>query len=258
MNIATIQLAQIQFFLLVFLRITSIMMIVPVFDSRHIPVLFKLGLSFAVSILLFPALDFDYFPGFPGLLPFALGVAGEIMLGVIIGLAVKLLFSGIQLAGQIAGIQMGFGMSRVMDPNMGIQVSNIGQIFNLVALLMFLSINAHHFFLRAIADSFSMVPPLGFQFGNALIEYLITLAGNMFIIAVKTGAPIMAALLLTSVAFGLVARTVPQMHIMIVAMPMKIAVGLLFLGITLPYLSSYFIQIFNNLGRDIYILLHAM
>ena len=234
------------------------MMIVPVFESRNIPVIFKLGLSFAVSIILFPVIEFDSFPVFTGLLPFALGVAGEIMLGVIIGLSVKLLFSGIQLAGQITGIQMGFGMSRVLDPNMGTQVSNIGQILNLVALLMFLSINAHHFFLRAIADSFHMVPPLGFQFGNSLIEQLITLTGNMFIIAIKAGAPIMVALLLTSVAFGLVARTVPQMHIMIVAMPLKIAVGLLFLGITLPYLTSYFIQIFNNMGRDIYILLNAM
>ncbi|WP_027352945.1 flagellar biosynthetic protein FliR [Desulfosarcina sp. BuS5] len=258
MNIINIPLSQIQFFLLIFLRITSIMMVVPVFENRNIPVIFKVGLSFAVSIILFPLIKFDSFPVFTGLLPFALGVAGEIMLGVIIGLSVKLLFSGIQLAGQIAGIQMGLGISRVLDPNMGTQVSNIGQIFNLVALLMFLSINAHHFFLRAIADSFNMVPPLSFQFGNSLIEYLIILTGNMFIIAVKAGAPIMVALLLTSVAFGLVARTVPQMNIMIVAMPLKIAVGLLFLGITLPYLTSYFIQIFNNMGRDIYILLNAM
>jgi len=258
MNIINIPLAQIQFFLLIFLRVTSMMMIIPVFESRNIPVIFKIGLSFAVSLILFPVLEFDSFPVFTGLLPFALGVAGEIMIGVIIGLSVKLLFSGIQLAGQIAGIQMGFGMSRVLDPGMGTQVSSIGQILNLVALLIFLSINAHHFFLRAIADSFTIVPPLNFHFGNSLFQYLMILAGNMFVIAIKAGAPVMAALLLTSVAFGLVARTVPQMHIMIVAMPLKIAVGLFFLGITLPYLTSYFIQIFNNMGRDIYILLNAM
>nr|MBL0716786.1 flagellar biosynthetic protein FliR [Desulfobacterales bacterium] len=198
MNIINIPLSQIQFFLFVFLRVTSIMMIVPVFDSRNVPVLFKIGLSFAVSIILFPVLEFDSFPVFTGLLQFFLGVAGEIMLGVIIGLSVKLLFSGIQLAGQIVGIQMGFGMSHVLDPNMGIQVSNIGQILNLVALLIFLSINAHYFFLRAIADSFTIVPPLDFQFGNSLIQYLITLSGNMFVIAIKAGAPVMAALLLTS------------------------------------------------------------
>ncbi|MCD6185834.1 MAG: flagellar biosynthetic protein FliR, partial [Deltaproteobacteria bacterium] len=71
------------------------MMIMPVFESRNIPVLFKLGLSFTISIILFPVLEFDSFPVFTGLLPFALGVAGEIMLGVIIGLSVKLIFSGV-------------------------------------------------------------------------------------------------------------------------------------------------------------------
>lgn len=258
MNLITIQLPQIQFFLFILLRVTSIIMIIPILGSRNIPVIFKIGLACAISIILFPILQFDTFPIFTGLIPFIIGAAGEIMIGVIIGFSVKLLFAGIQMAGQITGIQMGLGMSRVLDPNMGVQVSDIAQINNFLALLIFLSINAHHFFLYAIADSFTIVPPMSFQFSHSLMKCLNIMTGKMFIIAVKVGAPLMAALLLTSVAFGLVARTVPQMHIMIVAMPMKIAIGLLFLGIILPYLASYFIQIFNAMGRDIYLLLNLM
>ena len=80
----------------------------------------------------------------------------------------------------------------------------------------------------------------------------------MFIISLKIGAPIMATMLITSVALGLIARTVPQMHIFIVAMPLKILIGLLMLSLTVPYLSSFLHQVFRGLGKDIIFLLKAM
>jgi flagellar biosynthetic protein FliR len=90
------------------------------------------------------------------------------------------------------------------------------------------------------------------------MEQLVRLGGNMFIIAIKIGAPIMAVMLLTSVAFGLIARTVPQMHIFIVAIPVKILIGLLFLGFSLPIFSVFLRQIFDGLGSDIIFLLRTM
>ena len=99
----------------------------------------------------------------------------------------------------------------------------------MLALLVFLSINAHYWFIRALTQSYQLVPPFYVHFDRSLMEYLMELAGNMFVIAIQVGAPIIAALLVTSVAFGLVARTVPQMNVFIVAMPLKIGVGLIFL-----------------------------
>ena len=84
------------------------------------------------------------------------------------------------------------------------------------------------------------------------------MAGNMFVIAIQVGAPVIAAMLLTSVAFGLIARTVPQMNVFIVAMPLKIGVGLIFLGFGLPYFSAFLIKIFNGLGQNIILMLKAM
>ena len=83
------------------------------------------------------------------------------------------------------------------------------------------------------------------------------MAGNMYVIAIKVGAPVIAALLLTSIAFGLIARTVPQMNIMFVAMPLKILVGLLFIGFSLPYLAAFIRTVFSNLGNTIFILMKA-
>ena len=258
MTIFNISLPQLQIFFLIFLRVGAIMMFIPVFDSRNIPVLFKAGLAFSVSILLFPILKLDNIPFITSAIPFGIGVIGEIMMGAVIGLSVRLIFAGIQLAGQLSGFQMGLAIANVMDPVTSAQVSIIAQLNNLMAMLIFLTINAHHMFLRALAESFRLIPPFDVQFSNSLIEHLISLSGNMFIIAIKVGAPVIVALLLTNVAFGLIARTVPQMNIFLVAMPIQIVVGLLFLAFALPYLLLFFRQIFNESGRDILLLLRAM
>jgi flagellar biosynthetic protein FliR len=134
----------------------------------------------------------------------------------------------------------------------------VAQLKNLIAMLIFLAINAHHWFLRSLVESFRLVPPFGFHYSASLMEYLMQLGGNMFLIAIKVGAPVMVALLLTSVALGLVARTVPQMNIFIVAFPLKIVIGLLFLAFSLPYLLSFLKHLFGGLGNDILMLLKTV
>jgi len=258
MTVFNISLSQVQVFILIFLRVSAIIMTVPLFDSRNIPVLFKAGLSLSTSIILFSVVRPDNIPFITKLIPFGIGMLGEIILGVIIGLSVRLIFAGIQLAGQLVGYQMGFGIVNVMDPQTSAQVSVIAQLKYLIAMLIFLAVNAHHWFLRALVESFRLVPPLDFQFNNSLLEQLMGFANNMFVIAIKIGAPMVVSLLLTSVSLGLVARTVPQINIFIVAFPLKIAVGLLFLGLSLPYLSSFLGGIFGHLGSDILFLLRAM
>jgi flagellar biosynthetic protein FliR len=248
---------QLQMFFLIFLRVGAILMSMPIFKSKSIPVLFKFGLALAASIILFPLLDLKAFPVLANLGNFAVGAIGEILLGITIGMAVNLIFVGLQMAGQISGYQMGMALARVMDPSAGQQVPLLAQFFQLFAFLIFLSINAHHWFLMALAESFQLVPPFGFKISGSLIEQLIHIAGNMFVIAIKVGAPVIAALLLTSVAFGLIARTVPQMNVLFVAMPLKIIIGLLFIGFSLPYLSSFLKTVFSKLGNTIFVLMKA-
>ncbi|MDY6986667.1 MAG: flagellar biosynthetic protein FliR [Thermodesulfobacteriota bacterium] len=258
MTLLSISLPQLQISFLVFLRVTAILMTVPFFSSRNIPLLFKVGLAISVSLMLLPVVTFTNIPFVYDAIPFGIEVFSEIALGIIIGLSVRLIFSGIQLAGQLEGFQMGFALVNVMDPITSAQASIVAQFKNFIAMLIFLAINAHHWFLRAIADSFQLVPPFGFRFNGSLMEYLIRLGGNMFIIAIKVGAPVIVALLLTSVAFGLIARAVPQMNVFIVAFPVKIIIGLGFIALSLPYLLSFLRQLFDKLGTDILLILRAM
>lgn len=254
----SISLPQLQMFFLVFLRVIAILMTVPVFSSKNIPLLFRVGLGFSITVLLIPLLKISEISFLPDVIPFGIGVLSELALGITIGLSVRLVFAGIQLAGQLAGFQMGFAIVNVMDPLTSAQVSIVAQLKYLIAILIFLAINAHHWFLRALVESFRLVPPFGFHFSASLMEYLMRLGGNMFLIAIKVAAPVMVALLLTSVALGLVARTVPQMNIFIVAFPLKIVIGLLFLAFSLPYLLSFLKQLFGGLGNDILLLLKAV
>ena len=254
----SISLPQLQMFFFIFLRIGAILMTIPVFESKSIPHLFKLALAFATSLVLFPMLKLSPMPVSNSILGLGIGVAGEILLGLVIGFSVKLVFAGIQLAGQMAGYQMGLALANVMDPAESEQVPLLAQFNNLVALLVFLSINAHYWFIRALRQSYRLVPPFNVHLNGSTVDQLVHLAGNMFVIAIQVGAPVIAALLVTSVVFGLVARTVPQMNVFIVAMPLKIGVGLLFLGFSLPYFSAFLKEIFNGLGQHILIMLQTM
>ena len=258
MTILNISLPKLQMFFLVFLRVGAIMMTVPIFDSRNIPLLFKAGLAFSVSIVAFPLLNLNDVPFITDVIPFGIGVIAEVILGVIIGLSVRMVFSGIQLAGQLAGFQMGLAIANVMDPVTSTQASILAQINNLIAMLIFLSMDAHHWLFRALVESFRMVPPFNIEFGSSVIVQLIGLGGKLFVVAIQVAAPIMAALLLTSVVFGLMARTVPQMNVFIVAMPLKIIVGLLFLALSLPYWVPFLGQLFITMGSDIRFVLSAL
>lgn len=233
-------------------------MLIPFFNSRNIPVILKAGLALAASILAFPQLMHTRLPQEMPLVPFGLLLLGELAVGAIIGLSVQMLFSSIQMAGQLLGFQMSFSIANVVDPAGESQVPVLSQFNHVFAMLIFLAVNAHHTIFRAMVESFALIPPLGFQFHASLVERIMAMGGNMFVVAIKIGAPVIIVLLLTSVSLGLMARTVPQMHVFIVAMPLKIAIGLLFIGLSLPFMAALLSRLYQNMGHGIYsILTHA-
>jgi flagellar biosynthetic protein FliR len=244
--------------LLIFLRVAAIVFSAPVLDTATIPVVFKAGLAFAVSILLLPVVDAVVTVRDLSLMAFVIGVFSEIAIGVTIGLSMKLLFTGIQLAGQIVGYQMGFAVANVVDPATSAQIPILAQFYNLTAMLVFLSINAHHMFFSALVDSYTILPPLSIHISPQLVETMMRLAANMFVVAIKVGAPLIAVMLMVSVALGLVARTVPQIHIFIVAMPLKIIIGLVFMVIVTPYLTAYLIDLFSTYQVTLFDLIRLM
>jgi flagellar biosynthetic protein FliR len=253
-----LSLGQLQAYLVIFLRVSAILFVAPIFDSRSIPVLFKIGLAISISLLLYPMVQLDTGAALDNVFRFAFWVGAEIALGVVIGMSVKMFFAGIQLAGQVAGFQMGLAIANVMDPATSAQMPILAQFKNLFAMLIFLVTNAHHLFFRALVESFTLVPPFHIQVHDNLFAAVMAMAANIFIIAIKIGAPVMGAMFITSVAFGMLARTVPQMNVFLVAMPVKIVLGLIFLSISLPYFAAFLSERFIHLGRDMVQILKLM
>jgi flagellar biosynthetic protein FliR len=246
----TLHLEFLRLFFLVFVRVVSVVGTLPVLDTRGVPGLFKAGLSLGMSAALVSVVPLSP-PSLSGWLPFGLAVAGEVLLGVLMGLSIRLLFTGIQMAGQLVGFQMGFAVANVFDPVTSAQVSLPAQAYNLFATLIFLTVNGHHQLLRALAESFRRLPPSAGLWADRTGEPLTALAGEMFSLSIRVGAPVLVALLLTSIALGIVARTVPQMNVYFVAMPVSIAVGLIFMALSFPFVWLVLADRFADLGRTL-------
>ena len=258
MNIFGIRETQFLNYLLIFTRINGILFAAPLFGDKVIPGRVRLGLGFIITIALTPIIQIKPLYTAPGLIMLTFLILEELLIGFIIGFAAKLLFAGVQLSGQLIGYQMGFAMANVLDPINGSQISLFAQLELFTALLIFLSINAHHIFLKAIVTSYQFIPPFEFQPQGIMVEKIIAMAGQMFIIAIQIGAPIIAALLFTNVFFGLMARTVPEMNIFIVAMPIGIAIGLFILSVSMPFFAHLLNKVFTPLSFDILTLMKGM
>jgi flagellar biosynthetic protein FliR len=243
---------QVGFFLLVFIRITGIFMMAPVFGSSNVQGYVKAGLALAISIILFPVIYNAHVTIPDQLLPYVFAVAGEFTVGLILGFVSSLVFSAIQMAGQILDTQIGFGMVNVIDPLSGQQVPLIGNFYYFLAILVFLATNGHHVLLTALFTSFKLVPVSGLVVQSGLTAFIVDLLGGMFVIAMKISLPVLVALLMTDVALGMLARTMPQLNIFVVGVPGKIIVGIFVLSLALPFYIFFLELAFNAMYKDVY------
>ena len=235
-------------FMIVFVRMSGLMLTMPVLGSSTLPRHVRIGLIAVISYIVYTVSPIPAVGLGISLWKFSLILAGELAVGLTIGFATQLIFTAVQVAGQVIGFQMGFAIVNVMDPATNQQVSVTAQFQNIMALLIFLAISGHHWLISASAASFDLIPIMGFAPKAGLVEMMLGLTKNVFVTAVKIGAPVMAALFLLNVALGLVARTVPQMNVFIVGFPLQISIGLFMIGVTAPV----FLHLFKNSMLDIY------
>jgi flagellar biosynthesis protein FliR len=247
----SLPLDQVQLGLLIFARVLAILLSIPVFDTRNVPVILKAGFAIALSMLVFPRSAGVFLPPVLQLGPFLMALVKEILVGFIIGFGVKVTFGTVQLAGQYCGVQMGLAMANVIDPFSETQSSIIAGFYNLFAVLIFISLDAHHWFLYTVDETFRLVPPGQFEAGPGTFLDLVGRGGEMFHMCLRVGAPLIAVLLITSFAFALIARTVPQMNVFIVAMPVKVAVGMIFMALSLPYMVGMLRGMFEILAASV-------
>ncbi len=237
MDILNFNYSQFESLLFIFSRVAAIILFAPILGSAQVPAKLKVGLALVFSVMIFPMVPIESLPEPRGLFDLAVHIATDVAIGLAIAFAVRLIFTAVQLAGTIVDFQMGFGMVNVIDPQTQTQVSITAQFQNIIAVLIFLASDAHHFIIGAIVQSFDLINPAQVDFSNVTPGIILRYFSSMFVIAIKIAAPIMAILFFLSVGLGLVARTVPQMNVFIVGFPLQIGVGLMMVALAMPFFS---------------------
>lgn len=235
-----INLSSIPIFLLIFARMIAFFVALPLFSYRTFPMMFKIGLSFFLSFIVYNVIDysamtFDQFP-------YVILLIKEIFIGLMIGLIAYIILSAVQIAGGFIDFQMGFAVANVIDPQTGAQSPLIGQYFYIIALLFLLSVNGHHLLIDGMINSFQflhideLIPLKDMPLG----DYIITRFNQMFVIAFQMAIPLVGCLFLVDVALGLIARTVPQVNVFVVGLPLKITVSF---TVLLFFMSLYIVLV---------------
>lgn len=259
MTVPGLSIEYFQLFFLMLVRVTTVLMTLPVFSSRSIPAMVKIGLGMMVVFILVP-LQPPLSVTLPRqLLPFAILIGQEVLIGLLMSFAAILVFSALQMAGQVIGTQMGLNMASSLDPlSSGQQISYLDQLYSLFAALVFLTINGHHLVLRSIQQSFDLLPVGQFAFSEALSNGAVQLTADSLVMALRLALPIIGTLLLTDVAFLIVGRTAPQMNIFMTGIPMKLGVAFLALLVTFPVTINVMGEAIQGIVVDVDLLLRLM
>ncbi len=206
----------------------------PLLNQRGIPSYTKVGFAVFFSLVLVP-LQQDRLPEPPATLGMvASSVLSEVLFGLALGLAMNLAFLGMQIAAQIIGVQLGFSLGGVLDPVTGNSSNSLEQFYSVLVVLVFFSINGHHIVIQTLAETVRAVPPGSWNPFAITIGGVAPLAAGLTITAMRIAMPVVAALFLTDLGMGFVARTVPQVQVLVVGAPIKIGVGFIVLIAALP------------------------
>jgi len=242
---------KLQLFLLLMMRTGGILMTAPVFSHKSIPRRIAISMTLGLTVVLMPIMVDTAIPQTGGLIELAVLCLKEVFVGVLIGLVFSVIFLGIRLAGSVVGYQIGFAMVNVVDPNSPNPVSILGEFWFLLATLIFLAINGHYVVISGLVDSFRIIP-LGMATPSGQVgEWFMKYSSFVFVLAVKFAAPVIMTVFLTEVAMGVLARTMPQMNIFIVGFPLKIFIGVLLVGLSLPAFNYVLTKVCANLDREL-------
>lgn len=258
MDIQLIPVHQFQTFLICTARVAGFMGAIPVYFGSQTPARIKISLMFALSLVLFPLLAPNLPPISFNPVSFLLFTSSETLLGLLIGLMSRLIFTAVEFGGTIIGYQMGFAAANVFDPQHENQISLISQFQNVFAILIFLALDGHHIFLQTAVQSYTLLPPGQFDLSGGAIPYLMELTTRMFTLGVQFSAPVLAVLLLSGLILGILARVFPQLNVFLLSFPLNIGIAFLVMALTLDLVTSLLRREFDAIGERILSILQLL
>ena len=224
-------------------RILGLIAAAPLFGNAALPATVKVTLGALLAMIIAPTV-----PALPAVNPMSLPglliLTQEMLVGLAMGFSIRIVFSAIEMAGELSSLTMGLGFASFFDPQTKGRSSAISQFLVMLATLMFLTVNGHLVLLAALAESFVSLPISASPISGGGFQQLAAWGGEIFRSGLQISLPIIAALLLTNVALGILTRAAPQLNIFGIGFPVTLGVGLLVIGMVLPYLATPFQNMF--------------
>lgn len=230
-------------------RVSFLFMLLPIFGDNAIPAMVKVFLAFTVNLIVYPvaaSMGLSQVAAMSGTdLGVASLVAKEAAVGLVIGFVGKLFFESLSFAFGHMGNQMGFNMATSYDHHSEASVPVISHMIMILATLLFLALDGHHLFLKALVQSYQLIPLGGFVFSKTVVAYVLDTSSQVFWIACKLSAPMALMIFLINCAFGIIAKAVPQINVLVVSFTVNILAGFLVIALTLPVFGSSVSEVFQ-------------
>jgi flagellar biosynthetic protein FliR len=223
-------------------RLTGLMLFAPFFGSVAISSRVKAVLVLALTALLYPTIS-TKIPNM-SISEWPMMVLGELLVGIALGVATNIVFDGVQMAGQVLSVQMGYSLVNILDPQTQVESTVVATFHQTIAMLIFLRLNVHLWILAALARSFNYLPPSSGHFGAAFTASALQAGAGVFVIGIQIAAPVLSATLLADVALGLLGKASPQLPLMLLGPAVKSILGLLILISALKYWPDIFEHLF--------------
>lgn len=201
-------------FVLVLMRTSGLVLTGPPFGGSEIPTQVRVLLAFTLAVLIFPTQIGAHIEPPVTVAGYVPLIGGELLVGFTLGTGVMILFSGVQLAGQIIGQMSGMTLADVYSPGFDASVPVFSQLLYMVALAVFLMLGGHRLVMSGMLETFAAIGPGGASLSNSLGETVVTLLVQSFSLGIRIAAPATAALLLASLVMGIISRTLPQLNVM--------------------------------------------
>ncbi|MGH4140933.1 fused FliR family export protein/FlhB family type III secretion system protein [Clostridium sp.] len=234
-------------FIMVILRISAFFMSVPIFFPKGTPPTAKVGFCVVFTFLILPGVNYEsvnLITSNVALIKFSID---EVITGLMLGYITKFCFFSAQFAGQLMDFQVGFSMMSLFDPVSNENVTLLGRVLYWVSMVMFFVVDGHHMLIRAVVDSFNSVKLGKFILSQASAMMMVKIFIEFFILALKIAIPIILIIIITDLCLGLISRTVPQLNVMILGMPIKILVGLSCFALVLPAILKLIVNSFYTI-----------
>lgn len=233
-------------FILLFTRFSAIFAGVPIFSHMNIPVPVKAAMAFFFTVVFFGAIPPLNIP--TDAMSLTVAILGEMLFGLVVGTILQLAYHAVTFAGGQISFMMGFSLASAIDPQSGISMPIVSQFLALLALMVLLAFDLHHWILIYTSESIAHVPLGGFMVTPALFSYLVHATANMFVVGFMIAFPITALSMLSDIIFGMLMKTMPQFNLLVIGTPIKIAIAFVVLMVTL----GATLQIVTSQTQDAY------